>query len=195
MPRSPGSGTAGLTSHLWREPRAFAACRAPTSLLRERLSTFAEEFSKDARPGVIFEYGRLVYVNEAARRVLKSTLTSGPFLSALKLSIDRGKIDPHLELRTGSGTYSPVLHFSPNRKEHPTRICFLIKTREMTPVRECLSDREFEVVRLLVKGLTNQEIADALGISIETVRKHVSRALEKTGARTRAGLVGRALER
>jgi len=44
-----------------------------------------------------------------------------------------------------------------------------------------------------VKGLTNGQIAVELGISVETVRKHVSRAFEKTGAKTRAGLVGRAL--
>jgi DNA-binding CsgD family transcriptional regulator len=58
-----------------------------------------------------------------------------------------------------------------------------------------LSDRELDVVRLLVKGLTNQEIADELSISIETVRKHVSKALEKTGTKTRAGLVAKALSR
>jgi DNA-binding CsgD family transcriptional regulator len=55
--------------------------------------------------------------------------------------------------------------------------------------------RRLEVVRLLVKGFTNQQIADGLGISIETVRKHVSKALEKTGTKTRAGLVARALGR
>jgi DNA-binding CsgD family transcriptional regulator len=48
-------------------------------------------------------------------------------------------------------------------------------------------------VRLLVKGFTNQQIADGLGISIETVRKHVSKALEKTGTKTRSGLVAKAL--
>ena len=48
---------------------------------------------------------------------------------------------------------------------------------------------------LLVKGLTNAEIAGELGISVETVRKHVSKALEKTETKTRAGLVGRALGR
>ena len=46
-----------------------------------------------------------------------------------------------------------------------------------------------------MKGLTNGQIAGKLGISIETVRKHVSNALEKTGTKTRAGLVGRALKR
>jgi Bacterial regulatory proteins, luxR family len=47
-----------------------------------------------------------------------------------------------------------------------------------------------EVLRLLVKGLTNGQIADALGIASETMRKHVSLALERTGTKTRTELVG-----
>jgi DNA-binding CsgD family transcriptional regulator len=160
-----------------------------------RLDSFAEAFSKDGRPGLIFEYGRLVYANDAARTLLQSTLMSDAFLNALKLSIDRGRIEPHLELRTRSCIYAPVLHSSPSRKGHPTRICFLIKQSDMTPACDGLSERELDVVRLLVKGITNQEIADDLGISIETVRKHVSKSLEKTGTKTRAGLVAKALSR
>jgi hypothetical protein len=47
-----------------------------------------------------------------------------------------------------------------------------------------------EVLRPLVKGLTNGQIADALGIASETMRKHVSLALERTGTKTRTELVG-----
>ncbi len=47
----------------------------------------------------------------------------------------------------------------------------------------------------LMKGFTNGEIATRLGISIETVRKHISHSLKKTETKTRAALVARALER
>jgi hypothetical protein len=40
-----------------------------------------------------------------------------------------------------------------------------------------------------------EQVAGELSISVETVRKHVSNALEKTGTKTRAGLVGRAPRR
>ena len=49
-----------------------------------------------------------------------------------------------------------------------------------------LSDREREVVALVERGLTNSEIADRLGISVTTVKTHLSRAFRKLGARSRA---------
>ncbi len=42
-----------------------------------------------------------------------------------------------------------------------------------------LTDRELEVLRLLAKGLSNQEIAGRLVISVKTVRNHVSNIFSK----------------
>jgi DNA-binding CsgD family transcriptional regulator len=58
-----------------------------------------------------------------------------------------------------------------------------------------LTPREREVLGLLVQGLTDQQVADALGISARTVEKHVSAVLQKLGARNRTEAVARALER
>lgn len=49
-----------------------------------------------------------------------------------------------------------------------------------------LSPREREVLALVVEGLSNDEIADRLVISSNTVRKHVSACLSKLGATNRA---------
>lgn len=46
---------------------------------------------------------------------------------------------------------------------------------------EGLSKRELEVVELIAKGYSNQEIAETLYLSNGTVRNHVSLILEKTG--------------
>lgn len=46
---------------------------------------------------------------------------------------------------------------------------------------EELSARELEVLRLIAKGLTNQEIAMRLFISPHTVKNHVSRIYQKLG--------------
>lgn len=53
-----------------------------------------------------------------------------------------------------------------------------------------LTPRESQVLRLIAMGLSNQEIADALEISIETVKEHVQNLLRKTslGDRTQAAV-------
>jgi DNA-binding NarL/FixJ family response regulator len=48
-----------------------------------------------------------------------------------------------------------------------------------------LTPRELDVLRLMASGATNQEIGQALGISHETTRKHVTRIIDKLGARNR----------
>ncbi|AEW93661.1 MULTISPECIES: response regulator transcription factor [Streptomycetaceae] len=52
-----------------------------------------------------------------------------------------------------------------------------------------LTAREREVVTEVAAGLSNEEIAERLGVSPLTVKTHVNRALAKLGARDRAGLV------
>jgi RNA polymerase sigma factor (sigma-70 family) len=51
-----------------------------------------------------------------------------------------------------------------------------------------LTPREREVVQLTARGLTNQQIAEALVISSETVKTHVRRALEKLGLQSKVDL-------
>ena len=48
-----------------------------------------------------------------------------------------------------------------------------------------LSAREIEVLRLIAVGKSNQQIADELVISLNTVARHVSNIFDKTGAANR----------
>ena len=57
-----------------------------------------------------------------------------------------------------------------------------------------LSDREFEVLRLLVAGRSPTDVAGQLHLSVKTVSTHKTRMLEKLGLRTTADLVRYALE-
>lgn len=60
---------------------------------------------------------------------------------------------------------------------------------------KALSGREAEMLSMLARGLTGEEIAQRLVLSPETVRTHVRNAMAKLDARTRTEAVVRALAR
>ena len=59
--------------------------------------------------------------------------------------------------------------------------------------RPRLSPRELDVVRLVVDGLTNDEIGVALRIGARTVETHITRVFERFGVVSRTELAARAL--
>ncbi len=60
---------------------------------------------------------------------------------------------------------------------------------------EALSEREISVLRLVMKGLANKQIAEELHITEATVKAHVSRVMEKMGVPDRTRAVAVAIER
>lgn len=77
---------------------------------------------------------------------------------------------------------------------HPTIAQKLLNelalTAEQPPSPDPLTDREVEVLKLIARGMSNQEIADTLVVSTATVYTHVSRILDKLhlASRTQAAL-------
>lgn len=63
------------------------------------------------------------------------------------------------------------------------------KGKSSTPDPIHITERELEILELIVKEFTNQEIAEKLYISSRTVDAHRRNLLQKTGARNTAGLV------
>lgn len=51
-----------------------------------------------------------------------------------------------------------------------------------------ISKREQEVIQLISKGLSNQDISDSLYISLQTVKDHIHRIFVKTGVKNRVQL-------
>jgi DNA-binding NarL/FixJ family response regulator len=54
-----------------------------------------------------------------------------------------------------------------------------------------LTNREWEVARILTQGLTNKEIGNALGITEPTVKAHIKHIMEKMKCTTRTAIVSR----
>jgi len=63
------------------------------------------------------------------------------------------------------------------------------KLAEDAAMPESLTQREAEVLTLVVQGLTNAQIAETLSLTLSTVKGHVSRILEKLGLKNRAQLI------
>jgi DNA-binding CsgD family transcriptional regulator len=78
-------------------------------------------------------------------------------------------------------------------------ICFSLKYYRSRHVGESVSDifikkyyiteREKDVIELLVKGKSNKEIAKSLDISVNTVKTNIYNIFQKTGAKNRFGLI------
>ncbi len=63
------------------------------------------------------------------------------------------------------------------------------KGKPTSPDSVHITDRELEILELIVQEFTNHEIAEKLFISSRTVDAHRRNLLQKTGARNTAGLV------
>lgn len=62
------------------------------------------------------------------------------------------------------------------------------------PVPIALTARELDILRLVARGCTNKEIAEALTITDGTVKNYVSSILSKIGVRDRTRAVLKAFE-
>lgn len=67
-----------------------------------------------------------------------------------------------------------------------------VELTKAQPLPEPLSEREVEVLRLLTRGTSNQEIAQELVIALDTVKRHVSRIFSKLGVSNRVQAVRQA---
>ena len=68
------------------------------------------------------------------------------------------------------------------------------EVNEAERVKSGLSARELEVLALMAEGLSNQEIADRLFVSLNTVKTHTSKLFEKLDVKRRTQAVGKAKE-
>jgi DNA-binding CsgD family transcriptional regulator/tetratricopeptide (TPR) repeat protein len=126
---------------------------------------------------ILLERGRLERdhrAGAAAGEPLSSAATGGPLAEELR---------PCAELGTqelGRRTLNPPSAGAGRRPDRDARVAGL-------------SDRELEVLRLVAQGRTNREIAAALSLSENTVARHLTHILTRTGVENRAGAAAFAL--
>lgn len=144
---------------------------------------FARALASAARPGpapiILFTLREPLrsarYLSAAASSgvsgfVLRSASPARVVEAIRRAHLEGRYLDPDLSALSGA---PQVRHLLPN-----------------TPsTRQPLSRREHEVLRLIAEGMENQEIADVLFVSVETIRTHVKSILRKLHTRDRAHAV------
>ena len=106
-------------------------------------------------------------VQAGARGFISKTARRDEFLATIR-QVHQGDMSLPQEL-----TQKLLIHLAPGLKDHNV------------PEPDPLTNREVEILRLVARGLSNQEIAGTIHIAEATVRTHVSRILNKLGLSNR----------
>ncbi len=126
-----------------------------------------------------------------------------PAARILVLTNYEGSEDVHRVLQAGAMAYltkdtgkeeliQAILAVSRGKRYLPSSVGALLAER--MPGSQ-LTDREQDVLRLLAKGASNRGVAEALGISENTARIHVTHILQKLGVEDRTQAVIAAIQR
>jgi len=105
----------------------------------------------------------------------------------IRKDIPRSELIAAINKVIGGGTYvSPTL---------AEELVVDLRRGPERPPHELLSDREFEVMRLIALGKTVSEIADILLLSVGTISTYRTRILEKMDMRTNADIIRYAIQK
>ncbi|MFZ4655704.1 MAG: LuxR C-terminal-related transcriptional regulator [Caldilineaceae bacterium] len=165
----------------------------PVLTLLDRLATTAQEWTgrrlqiEALRALALNQMGR----PDAARQALQQAVAIGAAAGYVRRLVDQG---PDLV---------PLLAQLPPTPYRDKVLAALVEVDTAPPTNhstanqalvEPLSEREMEVLRLVVAGASNQAIADQLVITVGTVKNHMSNILGKLGVRNRWEASRRAVE-
>jgi DNA-binding NarL/FixJ family response regulator len=125
--------------------------------------------------------------------VIRELRARDPHVRVVVLTAYRGDEDIFAALHAGAATYvlkdslttelvSFIRQVHAGRTPLPGEVQAILSNRARTTA---LTNRELQVLRLAAMGMQNREIAEALNITLETVKVHIKNVLSKLGAKDR----------
>ncbi|MNK48983.1 Oxygen regulatory protein NreC [compost metagenome] len=122
--------------------------------------------------------------------LLFRTVQAGGSGYVLKKSADNELVEAIYQVSRGETFLRPDL-----AKQVVQDYLHRVDSGEESESYEDLTEREREVLQLLAMGMTNQQVADKLVLSVRTVETHRARIMDKLGIKGRAALVAYAKRR
>jgi two-component system, NarL family, response regulator LiaR len=124
---------------------------------------------------------RILVLSSAADDILVAeSLRAGAMGYLLKTAMPNELVDAIKHVHAGETPLDPVVARNLVNK--------LTDPLPSVPLRDILTDRELEVLLLVARGMSNNEIARKLDISVRTVGTHISHILTKAGVENRTQL-------
>ena len=151
----------------------------------------AAAFVVTEKPDVVLLDVRMPKVDGIA--ALESILAVKPSAKIVMLTTSEADDDIYRAIKLGAKGYvvkdrdsdsilKAIRQVASGGKYFPDEVMKLFHERAMTPD---LTAREREVLEMMAKGLSNQEIGEALSISPESVKIHLKHIFEKLGVTKR----------
>jgi LuxR family maltose regulon positive regulatory protein len=143
-------------------------------------------------------------MNQAMERLSRALSLAEPE-GYIRLFVDEGAPMARLlsQMRARRGTDQPgstgyreqlLALFGRTHDEGVSHSAVVVPGSGMDPLGEPLSERELEVLRLIVAGCSNREIADRLVIAVSTVKWYVNTIYSKLQVESRTKAIARARE-
>jgi DNA-binding NarL/FixJ family response regulator len=184
----------GLTSALNLEPDMQVIAEARNG--KEAVTLFQKH-----RPDVVVMDYQLPELNGA--EATAAIREKSPDARIIVLSVYKGEEDVHRAVQAGASGYLPksaeprelveaIRAIHNGGQYFPAAISAALSQRQ---ARGKLSEREQEVLVMIVRGRSNKEIAAALGISENTVKVHTTKVFEKLNVADRLEAATAAIQR
>ena len=122
-------------------------------------------------------------------RVQVVALTSFDDPALVQAALDAGAIGYLLKTVSTMGLATAIRAALAGQRTLAPEVAHMVNVHPGRPVGDDLTDREREVLALMVDGLNNREIAERLLISRATAKNHVSSILARLGVTTRVEAV------
>jgi DNA-binding NarL/FixJ family response regulator len=156
---------------------------------------------RELRPDVLLMDLRMPVMDGVS--AIKAIKSEFPDARILALTTYEGDVDIHRALEAGARGYlikdmvlAEVLSAirAVHSGERVIPLAVAARLAEFTP-RTDLTEREVEVLRLVARGLSNRDVAGAIGRTDETVKVHLKNIFAKLGVADRTEAVTLALSR